>query len=750
MRVNERICLIIDDCILIASHTSSYTFIGGKVDDMNKKFGETCLRELEEEMGIRIISKIPKLISFFVSNNTIHALFILNVSKSDIEFTKASNVWEINAFTLIPVNDKSNPEDVAKWLIENIYTNNVCTTYLTLTNEKISTLEKLPPKLSQDKIIQYDDNTYYIKLVNQPKLSQQETEYLRYINLKINGFEDTINYFDGNKLCSIKYVKYRKYMYLQISTKSIIQIDHYSYNIDVKCSELETIDDLKKNLDGKYELSDDVVKSLKSIVSTIYSKLDEFGLKNVGNASFYYLDMEKFLCHGFNFGMFDIDDFDYLEPIKQLEKYYSGSEPNFYSKILQKYDKLSHPIYLHDYDSELDEVILQYVKCIPNMSVMIIWSVANIDDITKSPIYGELEQNGDIHAIKELLVTRRQIQGIIYQVYYDKEIFKHYEVVRNKAMKCSVDNTRNKLYVIFYVAKNKSSISGTDAPFKVKLRKLLKQSSRNKIDLKDNLYLHISDTHAEAVDLAMLFCNMNSMKLIQYQRLDRLMNGNFWKSFTYLMTMKSLLYSLLHPIDHIRFMLFSSSVLFSLGLRNVNDIDLIIHYLPKSENTKSTAFFDIVHKYLENEKTKLPFVVDGASIKGRNGWAVGGTKEYLIDWFEKDWPNLFGAKSLDDILLNPKFHYYFFGMKFVSIDGDIKRRIQRSRPAGYADLLAVKYFVSDKLFIPKIPKGYWKNHVYYDYTPKEKSDLIKKVVYYMKIRYHKNITDNDVKKILLD
>jgi hypothetical protein len=175
---------------------------------------------------------------------------------------------------------------------------------------------------------------------------------------------------------------------------------------------------------------------------------------------------------------------------------------------------------------------------------------------------------------------------------------------------------------------------------------------------------------------------------------------------------------------------------------------MIVHYLPNSENTKTSKFFDTIHMYLENQKTSFPFVVDGASIKGRNGWVVGGPKEYLIEWFEKDWPNMFGAPSMDDVILNPKFHYYYFGIKIVSMEGDTKRRIQRSRPAAYADLFAMRKFVLDKLEIPKVPEGYWKNHVYYKFSDTEKRELIKKIIYYLKSRYNLIVTVDEIKQIL--
>jgi hypothetical protein len=752
MIIQERICLVIDNFIFVAKHANSFTFVGGTNNNPKYKPGETCMNEIEEEFGMRIVSKLPKIISYYRSNNTLHILFYLAVSKSDIEFTRASHVWEISNFTLIPLNKSEDPKKIAEWLIENITSKNPCSQYIEISGNEITPLENLPKKLQNDKNIFMDNKKYYVKLITYPKLTEDEKGFLKVINMQVNGFDDDIFVFNEDTLCRLSYIPYHQFMYLQIATNSIVQIDGKTYKSDSTYDKIENIDDFKKSLIEEEKLPQNIEATLKSIVSTIKKTLSEFGFKDVINTSFFYLDKESYCCKRDVYSMFDdIDDFDYIKPIKKLAEYYAGSEPNYYETVVQKYDtKLANPLYIYDFDYELDEILLQYTKCINNMSVMITWPVSNISDIKKTKFYSELKSNGDIHAIKEIVISQKQLQGIIHQVYYDKGVFKRFEAVQNKAERCG-KRDNNRIFVIFYKSRDVKTITGTDAPFKVAMRKLLKESSGNKQDLKDNMFLHITDNHLEAIELAKIFCNKNSMRMLQYQRLDRLLKHNFWKSLVFFMTFKSWLYSNIAPIDQIRFMLFSSSVLFTLGLRNMNDLDLLVHYLPTGEKTKTENFFDKIYVHLENEKTKFPFIVDGASIKGRTGWCTEDncSKKYLVEWFEKEWPELFGAKSMDDIILNPRFHYYYFGMKIVSLTGDIKRRIQRSRPAAYADLFAIKKFVFDKLEIPKIPDGYWKNHVYYQFTEKEKNDLAKKTVYYLKARYHIDMKENDVKKILI-
>jgi hypothetical protein len=539
-------------------------------------------------------------------------------------------------------------------------------------------------------------------------------------------------------------------MYLSLPNNLIIQINYKTYSFQHTYNEINNSGEIQKLLTLNEDLPKDVADTLKSLVSSVKKRLSDFGLNNTDNVSFYYLDKESYCCSFDLESMFDdVDNFDYLKPIQKLKLYFTGSEPNYYDNLLKKYNTntLPHPLYITDFDYDLDEILLQYVKCIPDIHVMITWAICNINDIYKTNFYDILNKNGKIHAIKELKVTMKQIQGIIYQAYYDKKVFKSFDAVRGKAKMCST--LENKIYIIFYTHDGNEKISGTDATFKVKLRKILKQDSGNTQNFKDNLYLHITDNNTNSIELTQLFCNKNSMRLLQYQRLDRILQKNFDKSLAFLMTYKNWLYSMIHPLDHIRFMLFSSIVLYSLGLRNINDIDMIIHYLPSSDNTKSESFFEKIYTYLENDKTKFPFVVDGASIKGRNGWIIGGEKEYLINWFEKEWPAMYGSISMDDTILNPKFHYYYFGLKIISVEADIKRRGQRSRPAAYADLIAMQKLVYNNVVIPKIPNGYWKNHVFYEFSNKEKKELINKTIFYLRNRYGILTKNYEIEKIIL-
>lgn len=459
---------------------------------------------------------------------------------------------------------------------------------------------------------------------------------------------------------------------------------------------------------------------------------------------FIYTNRHEFCCNIDLVPMFeDIKDYDYLEPIKRLAKYYSNH--NYYQKLLEQIDNyfltkeytLNEHIYIEQHHHLFDEVLLQYVKCFRTMSAMIIWPIAQIDNIYETEFYQELLQNGIIHGIKEMLLTNKQVRNVIYQIYYDKDGFKKMDIIRRKQERSKATDKLNKIFIIFYKAHNFNEIIGKNAPLKNKLRKTL---SKNDIP---NYYLHVTDNHTQCVEMAQLFCNKNSMQLTYHQRLDRILENEFYRGQVMLMSIKKWLYEEIHPIDHIRFLFTSSLILFSLGLRNANDLDMFALDFPEKSETKD--FMKKVDKYLENDQTKFPF----ADILMRNkGKCLLNKYDHLCKWYLDAWHNHFGSESIEETILNPRFHYYYFGIKFICIKADIKNRINRTRPAAYADLIAFKTFINEKQMIPHLPKGYWQQQVYYDITDEYVNVLYNKIKWYLKKRYGLNFSIEEIKKII--
>lgn len=135
-------------------------------------------------------------------------------------------------------------------------------------------------------------------------------------------------------------------------------------------------------------------------------------------------------------------------------------------------------------------------------------------------------------------------------------------------------------------------------------------------------------------------------------------------------------------------MLDSSITLNILNIRKNNNIDLVVLH-PRNYDPNVKKNLNIIKN--------LPFVEPYF--------------DKIINWKDKD-KTVLDEQTKDitegkisnyfDIIFGPENHFYFFGIKVISLDYDIKYRAMRRFPKNVADLIMIKDKVNVK--IPKIKK----------------------------------------------
>lgn len=83
-----------------------------------------------------------------------------------------------------------------------------------------------------------------------------------------------------------------------------------------------------------------------------------------------------------------------------------------------------------------------------------------------------------------------------------------------------------------------------------------------------------------------------------------------------------------------------------------------------------------------------------------NGREYVGADAYVTDWYNREWPALFGAPNMEEVVYNPRYHLYWRGMKMMSLSGTVARLKQRARPAAMADLYALKHKLGLPIELP--------------------------------------------------
>lgn len=207
--ISERICLVIDDNVLVLEQCTTYNFLGGRVKKKyyNKRVGVNSLSELKEELGITINKKKRKMrvLSWHLDKNGCMRLLVFcRVNKEDLNFGKSTFRWETINFTLISLDgnlEKTNM--LGKYLEDKIKsTNQPCVTHIRITKDKKIVIANG----TSDKYITKEGDEYVVKLANNPILSADEKKMLRQINKDILGFDDEKYQFTDDYICRYYYI----------------------------------------------------------------------------------------------------------------------------------------------------------------------------------------------------------------------------------------------------------------------------------------------------------------------------------------------------------------------------------------------------------------------------------------------------------------------------------------------------------------------------------------------------------------
>lgn len=367
--------------------------------------------------------------------------------------------------------------------------------------------------------------------------------------------------------------------------------------------------------------------------------------------------------------------------IKYLYNYYN----NDYFKNLLKFTEnnklLDLPIFLDNHDDKLCQIIYYFIESQSNYSICFSTKKINID----------------YKILYKIKLSKNQLIGILFQIdiQYNKiENHKYYEDLYN------INKSEDDIYYFYYFEKKTVIID-------------------NKIKL---------DNFNSIREITQIIFNKLSLEALELCRFDRLLTKQFKITFYNHQIYKRFLYSKIRTIDQIRFMLFSCSSLFSLGNTYCKDIDLLCY---SDSETTPPQLASIIHTYFIEDRFEL---ID-FHMKGYGGWTKTGPKAYLYDWFDKEWPALYYSKNMEETIFDPRFHYYFMGLKIISFKADFARRVKRNRATSYTDLIMLNYFNGIYIEPMQLERKVWINHEEKSYSNNELKELISKILKNI-VRWH--------------
>ncbi len=373
-------------------------------------------------------------------------------------------------------------------------------------------------------------------------------------------------------------------------------------------------------------------------------------------------DIEIFIRDGYRaypqWYFCDLDGFG----LKRLDykKHWSGvaALSNKYHKALLKRlkkIKSAKPILFEFSDSmawDMDEALLQLVRAFKELRVETIWPNEKKVKNMKS-----LMLDGDIVAVKKISLSFRAACSLLYQLrgnYKDLG-----DVKRDVEQLGFKDGESEEICVVVL----------------------------NPFD--DDIATKFG-SRCTSFTAACVYFNSNSLQFLERQLLENHMHFRMKCCRSKFQTFKKWLWENFSTLDQTRFLMVGSSTLYTHGIRSCNDVDVQAWHVGIDKKFKKQFEEGLVG----SEKWSF---MDGL-MKGVGVWAK---KNYLDDWMAL-WPTLYGARDMEDSIFNPRFHYYYMGLKIMALPGDLSRRITRQRPAGLADIIAVNSRLGFSLPLPRI------------------------------------------------
>ena len=352
---------------------------------------------------------------------------------------------------------------------------------------------------------------------------------------------------------------------------------------------------------------------------------------------------------------------------------------------------------IHEFDEDIDETVLHALKYYDNLNIFVIFGKSKNDSYKY--YLNHFKDDYILYGLKHIEQKKQHLHKILYQLIFPRTII----------------NTKEDLYD--YCKTKYPPIHKFDENFDISILFVCKRNLEKKYPCNDIVgsdhFIYIPNTKEEKWNTSSLFFCNNSLKFIELQSFEHYIKRESDKSKKMFLKYRNWLLKSIDFKHHCQFMLFSSIVLYLIGHRQMNDLDLYVHTIPSEIVEKLNELHDsTIHG---DDYSFLEF-----QIKGTEKWPV-----YWNTWLDI-WARQSGAKYFEEILGNPKYHFYFLGVKIISLDCDIVRRLMRNRPRAYADLIAFRKRYAYNIKIPAIPKISYSYELSIDKTTEEIDAIIAK------------------------
>lgn len=239
-----------------------------------------------------------------------------------------------------------------------------------------------------------------------------------------------------------------------------------------------------------------------------------------------------------------------------------------------------------------------------------------------------------------------------------------------------------------------------------------------------------------------MFCGIDYYRFLYYHNLERFcqiynIKNKYTDSACDIFESYYKVYNKLSIEDQDNIYIFSGVCLHALGSTYTTDIDLMV-----IASTKNLSYKEHINKELKYVKT-----VDYTMLLNDKQWhKAKNILAYQKNWLTYELPILSGAKDIYEVYSDPKFHFNFLGMKFVSLNITLQKLYSRNYAPSYTDLIALNTYANypiRDLCIPNMTIFTGKITVYHDSNLEV---LYKNILKWLYLWYNIKYSMNDIKK----
>ena len=447
------------------------------------------------------------------------------------------------------------------------------------------------------------------------------------------------NYFYKNQI--IHNIDKVKYIYYQMNPTNIIladihQDDIYMVWFNIYKNMLESNSDFITNplLSYTNKVLTNLIKTRGLSRNTeAVDETEIAGLKNlyetgeihISLVKYYHKDKynESFIFNGDI--MFEkINDFDYMEPIKKLNDYFSNEYYSSIGKYTTSEDKSLH-MYNYIDINDRDNIMRLYVKSNKNISIEIL----NGSEESNQLKLDEFKLKG-LYYIKNIHFTKKEYENLLFMLDYKTS----YANRINKIDNMKIEDNNNLLFCFI----NKQ-------PETHRFRAGLEASE--------------PDNHTKTLELADLILNQNNIHRLKNQDIRNISTPFFSKSNLYIETLRNWINSNLTPLEQERLLLFGDIILNSYGIKTIENIYGIFVSVDSDNTEYEKNIESTINQGLTNNSSKLFF----CKIIKENSKEYKVFKNIIEDIKKKA-----GINKSSELISNPNYFSTYKGLKLLNLE----------------------------------------------------------------------------------